>query len=259
MSQQLIDLAKRKKWSKLEIALKTPKRLSAKTLSELLVRSCASGRVKLIEKCLDLGANVNCRWNTYTPLSTAAELIDPKPIRFLLDHGANIDGRGFDDATPLICVARFGLEWTDRDFRREALKSAKILLSAGASVDKVDTVNRTALDYAYAAKWPELAKLLFAQGAMIAACADKGEQVLFHAVTAVDNGKLLKTYLDHGGDPDLKIGFSKTAIDYARETGRDWAIKLLSKSKAHKKKTATVRTAPGKLRSPRTQRRQTNS
>jgi ankyrin repeat protein len=61
-------------------------------------------------------------------------------------------------------------------------------------------------------------------------CEDRGQQLLFHAVTTSQDARLLKLYLQHGGDPNIHIGFDRTALDYASSTGRQWAIKLLQKS-----------------------------
>lgn len=226
----LVDLAKQKKWKELAAQLAGIKKLLKATRNELFVRSVVSGDQKLLRRLLELGADVNGRWNTYTALGTAAQLIDPKPIRFLLEHGAKVNAPSFDDATPLVCVARFGMEWDNKDLRREAVKTAKLLLAAGADVDLSDNVGRTSLDYAFAADWPELAKLLFDHGASLTECEDQGQQLLFHAVTAAEDDRLLKLYLKHGGDPNVPIGFDTTAFDYASNTARQWAMRLLAKA-----------------------------
>lgn len=226
----LVELAKRKKWKELAGQLAGVRKLVKASRDELFIRAVVSGDPKLLARLLELGADVNGRWNTYTALGTAAQLIAPGPIRFLLERGAEIDAPSFDDATPLVWVARFGLEWEDNDLRREAVKAAKLLLAAGANVSLADNVGRTALDYAFAAAWPELAKRLFDHGATLAECEDQGWQLLLHAVTAAQDDRLLKLYVKHGGDPNAPIGFETTALDYARNTHRQWAIPILMKA-----------------------------
>lgn len=225
----LVELAKQKNWKELTEQLAMVTKLPKQTRNELLVRSVVSGNKKLLSQLLELGADVNGRWNSYTPLGTAAELIASKLVRFLLEHGSNVNAASFEGAPPLVCVARFGMEWDDASLRREAVKTAKLLLDAGADTDLSDQLGRPALDYAYASAWPELAKLLLASGASLTECEDRGQQLLFHAVTTALDARLLKLYLQHGGDPKIEIGFGKTALDYASSTGRQWAIKLLKK------------------------------
>lgn len=226
----LVELAKRKNWKQLADQLAKVTKLPKQTRNELFVRTVVSGDSKLMLQLLKLGADVNGRWNSYTALGTAAELIASKLVRFLLEHGSKVNARSFEGASPLVCVARFGMEWDAPALRQEAVKTAKLLLDAGANIDLSDHVGRTALDYAFASGWPELAKRLLAHGALISKCEDRGQQLLYHAVTTSQDARLLKLYLQHGGDPKIHIGFDKTAQEYASATGRQWAIKLLQKS-----------------------------
>lgn len=226
----LVDLAKHKNWKELADQLATVTKLPKNTRNELFVRSVVTGDSKLLSRLLDLGADVNGRWKSYTPLGTAADLIDLKLVRFLLEHGSNVNSPSFEGAPPLVCVARFGMEWDDASLRRKAVKTAKLLLDAEADIDLSDQLGRTALDYAYASAWPELAKLLIASGASLTKCEDRGQQLLFHAVTTALDARLLKLYLQNGGDPSIPIGFDTTALEYASSTNRLWALKILTKA-----------------------------
>ena len=66
-------------------------------LAELVTRSVVSRDVKLVRRLVDLGASVDAQWNTYTPLTTACELVDLKMVKFLLSEGA---------ASQTLCEAR---------------------------------------------------------------------------------------------------------------------------------------------------------
>lgn len=227
---QLIEFAKRKKWGEFAYALAGVTSIPKNALTELFVRSTSSGRIELLQQLLDLGADVNGRWNTYTALGTAATLINPDSIRFLLKHGAVVDAPSFEDATPLICVAKFPRQFGIAEFRPNAVKAAKILLAAKPDLDRVDIFGCTALDYAYQTGWPELAKVLHSAGARIAACEHEGAKLLTHAVTATIDDRLLKLYLGHGGDPNAKFADTMSALDYVRGTIHEWAVKLLVKA-----------------------------
>lgn len=227
MSKALIELAAKKKWANFAQALASVESIGKTYQPELWLRAVSSRNVKLLGALLSLGVDINASWKTYTALTTAAELVDLDLLKWLHSNGADIHQRGFDEGTPLICAARVATEWEDPAIRSELLKVTKWLVSKGDEVNAHDVVGLTALDLAYRSKWIELARFLFSKGAQIASCEDKGQQLLFHAVTMVEDLEFLKLYLKNGGDATLEIGDGVSALNYARNTGRKDMEKLL--------------------------------
>lgn len=72
-----------------------------------------------------------------TLLIDAANARQPGIVRLLLAHGANVDAVGPDGATALMCAAGQG-----------DLRSATLLMKAGADLLRKDKSGRTAFDYA---------------------------------------------------------------------------------------------------------------
>lgn len=227
MSNLLINLAAKKNWFELARSLTTVKKIGKTYQPELWLRAVSSRNIEILEALLSLGVDVNSRWKTYTALTTAAELVDLKLLKWLLSKGADIRQRGFDEGTPLICAARVAIEWEDRAIRDELLKVIKWLVSKGDEVNARDVVGLTALDIAYRANWIELAKFLFSKGAQVALCEDRGQQLLLHAVVKVQDLDLLKLFLKHGGDATVEVGDGVSAREYVRRTGRKDLEKLL--------------------------------
>lgn len=227
MSKTLIELASKKKWPEFGEALASVEGIGKTYQPELWLRAVSSRNVKILGALLSLGIDINARWKTYTALTTAAELVDLDLLKWLHSNGANIHQRGFDEGTPLICAARVATEWEDPAIRSELLRVTKWLVSKGDDVNAHDVIGLTALDLAYRAKWIELARFLFSKGAQIALCEEKGQQLLLHAVTMVQDLEFLKLYLKNGGDATLEIGDGVSALNYARKTGRKDMEKLL--------------------------------
>ncbi len=124
-----------------------------------------------------------------TPLLRAARGADVAAIERLVAAGALLDLPQRDGLTPLMAAVGAGASSTDTrgKFRTEldALETADALLAAGAAVDEVDARGRTALHYAAAVGYTDVAKRLVEQGAsLVVADAD--------GLTPVDaaNGKL---------------------------------------------------------------------
>jgi uncharacterized protein len=137
---------------------------------------------------MDRGADAILDIGT-TPLLRAARGADIPAIERLVKAGALLDLPQRDGLTPLMVAVGAGASSIDTrgKFRTavEALETADALLEAGAAIDQTDARGRTALHYAAAAGYTDVALLLVDRGANLAAVDADG-------VTPIDaaNGKL---------------------------------------------------------------------
>jgi uncharacterized protein len=152
---------------------------------------------------MDRGADAILDIGT-TPLLRAARGADIAAIERLAAAGALLDLPQRDGLTPLMAAVGAGASSIDTrgKFRSgvEALETADALLEAGAAIDQTDARGRTALHYAAAAGYTDVALLLVERGANLAAADADG-------VTPVDaaNGKL------RGGRRGAAAAFPATA------------------------------------------------
>ena len=152
---------------------------------------------------MDRGADAILDIGT-TPLLRAARGADIAAIERLAAAGALLDLPQRDGLTPLMAAVGAGASSIDTrgKFRSgvEALETADALLEAGAAIDLTDARGRTALHYAAAAGYTDVALLLVERGANLAAADADG-------VTPVDaaNGKL------RGGRRGAAAAFPATA------------------------------------------------
>jgi ankyrin repeat protein len=137
---------------------------------------------------MDRGADAILDIGT-TPLLRAARGADIAAIARLVAAGALVDLPQREGYTPLMVAVGAGASSIDTrgKFRTalEALETAAALLDAGAAIDRTDARGRTALHYAAAAGYTDVALLLVERGASLTAADADG-------VTPIDaaNGKL---------------------------------------------------------------------
>jgi Ankyrin repeats (3 copies)/Ankyrin repeats (many copies) len=122
----------------------------------LLHAAVHQGDFEMVRVLLDYGLNVNIRDNLgSTPLNFALEYrsknIDPRVVRFLLDHGAdpNILAQLQGGNTPLHRASRSG-----------RIEIARLLVEHGANVEVQDDRGKTPLDVATKEQHDEIVKFL---------------------------------------------------------------------------------------------------
>ena len=116
----------------------------------------ASGLVSEVESTLQTEPDlVKCRGlRGFTPLHTAADKDQTEVVRFLIEHGAEINARTDAGDTPL--------HWAAFD---DKVNAAKLLLAEGAEINPKDKDGNTPLHWAAARGNVEMTELLIAHGA----------------------------------------------------------------------------------------------
>jgi len=114
-----------------------------------------------LEAVLSRGVSTELRSpNNCTALMFTAAINNPEAAKILIEHGADIEAKGFTspdgdaNSTTLILAAEMG-----------STGVAELLIEKGADVNYINSFNRTALFWAYKANKTEMIKLLESHGA----------------------------------------------------------------------------------------------
>ena len=153
-------------------------------LGENLISAVRSGKLDLVKKALDSGADVNYVYpiSGLTGLMFAAEMGYLGTVNLLIDNGATIDAKDKTGCTATIGAARYGhfeivrrliekganIDTTDNSNSTALMFAAqnghlavvKHLIENGADVTKTDDIGSTALDIAINSKHYEVARII---------------------------------------------------------------------------------------------------
>ena len=148
------------------------------------------GSLDFIRALVKSGANVNARLTNSsgakdhvnskgaTPLLFAAESADLPMLRLLVELGADPLLPNEEGCTPLMAAAGMGTFATEEEagLEPEALETVKYLLEKGADINTVDRKGETAMHGAAYKSFPEMVRLLAANGADITLWNRKNER-----------------------------------------------------------------------------------
>ncbi|NVO06583.1 MAG: ankyrin repeat domain-containing protein [Rhodoferax sp.] len=137
---------------------------------EILPATAAHGRVELVSKLVALGANVNFY---LSPLHSAVYSGDVATVKYLLDHGANIEMDSHGE-TPLLYANRLG---------RDAVK--QFLISKGANLNAKDM-------YGYSISEAQKSSEVRAKQAKISEQEWIARQKIYEQEEAVKNAEIAK-------------------------------------------------------------------
>lgn len=152
---------------------------------------------------LDNGANPNGRdLHTYTPLLSAASMLDFTAAELLLEYGASLERGNSDGQKPLFMVCQAGTSCFDKvdSPKTKRLEMARLFLAHGADVDGADGNGFTPLRQAIlAAQDIDLARLLLEHGAWPDREDHEGYSPLQHTVDLDSSGlrELLEKYAEN--------------------------------------------------------------
>ena len=211
---------------------------------EALLAAVKADDLRAVQVAIQSGADVNCQSRTrfrsctgpepimyYTPLIYSA--MDPirarfarggKPkrpviMRYLLEHGAdpNLDGSGGETALSLVSG-------------RGDLEAVRLLLDAGADVDKCPAYKGTPLGDACYGGHLDVAKLLREKGASVNQSGGRGvvgASPLHEAVGYADFPETARWLIEQGADVNARDNIGRTPLQWAAEYGRAESVRLL--------------------------------
>jgi ankyrin repeat protein len=125
--------------------------------SDLLHSSSANGRIDVVRRLLDRGADVNARNELLqTPLDVASRHGELAIAKTLIEYGADVNSRDFVGWTPLHTAAR-----------NRHVDIVELLLYKGADIHATEREGYTALHIASANGFLEIVRSLLVRGANV--------------------------------------------------------------------------------------------
>jgi len=224
-----------------------------------LHRAASEGQTAAAALLLNSGALINPKaTDGATPLFYAVQFGKKPVMDLLVARHAQVDLADATGATPLM-IASEGTSYITK-----SAPLVEALLNAGAHVDTVDTLGRSALYRASAAGKPDVVHVLLGHHAKPNLRANDGSTALIEAVTfsrpliaqnllshgadvnladsksntplmiaaektptIKDSARFIKMLLEHGAKRDLKDAQGRTALQRAKESKNASAVELL--------------------------------
>ncbi len=175
-----------------------------------LYASCSIGSLNIAKVLVDAGANVNLKITEgFSPLYVAVLQKHQPVVEYLLTKGASVNEyNGSNGLTALYEACING-----------SLDIAKVLVDAGADINKRNKQGRTPLIGAVSGKKVRVVEYLLTKGVNINGQGTFGESALF---IACEDGRLdlVKQLVEAGANINLKTYDGKTPLDAARRPGR---------------------------------------
>lgn len=199
-----------------------------------LIKAAWEGRTAIAKYLIEQGAKVNATSSdgADTPLSQAATRGHDDLIELLLKSGADAKTKNKDGYTAFTAALFNG-----------QMDAADMLLAAGADVNNTDTYGITPLMTASSICNPESLRYLVGKGAKL----DRITQLEYGGstalTTAASTGQVacVKTLLELGANPNLKMKNGNTALTSAQEAKNPEIIEILKAAMAKAPAKATAK------------------
>jgi ankyrin repeat protein len=204
-----------------------------------LIKAAREGRAAIVRFLLEKGAKVNAASSDggELPLSQAASRGYDDVVEILLRAGADAKAKNKDGYTAFFFAASEG-----------HLDVADMLLAAGADVNAEDRYGITALMTASSICNPELLRYLASKGAKLNKISqlEYGGSTALTTAASVAQVDCVKTLLELGADPGLKMKSGETALTNAEQSKNPEVVALIKAALAKAPPKASPKTAPKK-------------
>jgi ankyrin repeat protein len=179
-----------------------------------LAEAASAGKVDGMLLLIEYGAN------PIAPevLIGAARSGVPEIVQQILQYKPNVNGRGPNQQPPLLAAIS---AYHNEDAAIDVEGVVRILLDADCDPNLADKKGMTPL--IANARDAEIAEMLIAHGANVNAQANDGFTPLMNAGTA----ELTRLLLEHGANPFAKSKRGETALDWAKQTGKNKQAAIL--------------------------------
>ncbi len=177
-------------------------------LTEALVEAIDKGdlgltRMLLANPDLDINRQSNEKWNKgSTPLHVAAYNGEYQIVALLLELGATVDIRSYNDSTPLHCTAiKSFLKLPKIDSNDSYYEIVKLLVAKGADVNTRNRYGETALHKATSWRYGwkcDIIRFLVDSGADVNAVDGNGNSIL-HSIYSINSPTKIREFLKERG------------------------------------------------------------
>ena len=150
-----------------------------------------------------------------TPLHVAASAGHSDILMLLIEHGADMNGRGIHGDTPLL-----------RASRNAKLEAGQCLLDRGANINARDRQGHTPLMDAVCQGQVDFARMLLERGAVIDAQSEFGMTALHYAV-GNKYPRAVQLLLEHGADVEVRNNAGDTPPELALSRGYQEIVEIL--------------------------------
>lgn len=221
-----------------DVNSRIPGGMYVKCLKCLTPLDCAiiNGRVNLVKRLIELGADVNVKLDGgQTPLNLAVKINHVSIVECLLNNGAEVNcATNFGDTALSFAVKKASrIRSNDPDSRNNFLGFVRIiemLLRKGASVNSPNKRGRRPLHYAAEINkfWPEIFRLLLSHGADVNAVDEEDATPIFY----VENAMILEMLIERGADVNYVSEILSTPLSQMFNLGRSSCIEVLLRNGA---------------------------
>lgn len=197
------------------------------TVCEAFVRVVALGDLAMVDRFLELGADIDCRYKSYTPLSTAAKHCNARLVRALVDRGADVHRHADVEGFGIHLACREIISSFMEDFAcKQYVEIVRLLLELGSSPNYANSGEANSLELACEAIYPPMVELLLQFGATINLARDGGREALRPAALdeSANADETLKLLVGMGVNINVAVEKKLNALDVALK--RKWRERI---------------------------------